>query len=91
MILNNVNIKTDENYYYYAGYSTSYYGYGKRTARARGKKAATPTRAPASSPASEIEPSAEVEEGATAESSPPAQTPRVTYMRPPSADSDDRF
>lgn len=91
VILNNVNIKTDENYYYYAGYSTSYYGYGKRTARARGKKAATPTRAPASSPASEIEPSAEVEEGATAESFPPAQTPRVTYMRPPSADSDDRF
>ena len=91
VILNNVNIKTDDNYYYYAGYSTSYYGYGKRTARARGKKAATPTRAPASSPASEIEPSAEVEEGATAESFPPAQTPRVTYMRPPSADSDDRF
>jgi len=91
VILNNVNIKTDDNYYYYAGYSTSYYGYGKRTARARGKKAATPTRAPASSPASEIEPSAEVEEGATAESFPPAQSPRVTYMRPPSADSEDRF
>jgi len=91
VILNNVNIKTDDNCYYYAGYSTSYYGYGKRTARARGRKAATPTRAPASSPASEIEPSAEVEEGATAESFPPAQSPRVTYMRPPSADSEDRF
>jgi Mrp family chromosome partitioning ATPase len=33
VILNNVNIKTDDNYYYYAGYSTQY-GYKKREPRA---------------------------------------------------------
>ena len=36
VILNNVNIKTDDNYYYYAGYSTQY-GYKKRAPRARKK------------------------------------------------------
>jgi len=82
VILNNVNIKTDDNYYYYTGYSTSYYGYGKkRTPRARTKK-------------SPVEPSGvEGNHGMISEDSeslePPA--PRVTYMKPPDSEADDRF
>jgi len=41
VILNNVNIKTDDNYYYYAGYSTQY-GYKKRAPRARKKTGEEP-------------------------------------------------
>ena len=41
VILNNVNIKTDDNYYYYAGYSTQY-GYKKRAPRARKKAGEEP-------------------------------------------------
>jgi len=89
VILNNVNIKTDDNYYYYAGYSTSYYGYGKRTARARGKK---------STRKDDVGADPFVPDGQTAgEADPdipgPAErpVPRVTYMRPPPAETEDRF
>jgi capsular exopolysaccharide synthesis family protein len=89
VILNNVNIKTDDNYYYYAGYSSSYYGYRKRQPQKRGQKAAT---AAAAAPAAETEAETEsalVEPTQEVFSETPA--PRVTYMRPPSDDSEDRF
>ncbi|NBS50806.1 MAG: hypothetical protein EBS97_09455, partial [Verrucomicrobia bacterium] len=46
VILNNVNIKTDDNYYYYAGYSTQY-GYKKRTPRGGAPRTSTARVAPA--------------------------------------------
>ena len=95
VILNNVNIKTDENYYYYAGYSTSYYGYNKRTPRARGKKAAPATASAPPGPLtgdSEATPGvAESMEEIAPEPTPPPSSAKITYMRPPSNDSDDRF
>jgi capsular exopolysaccharide synthesis family protein len=89
VILNNVNIKTDDNYYYYAGYSSSYYGYRKRQPQKRGRKAAT---AAAATPVMETQAGTEpamVEP--TQEVYPETPAPRVTYMRPPSGDSEDRF
>jgi len=94
VILNNVNIKTDDNYYYYAGYSTSYYGYNKKRApRARGKKGVSPSESPipatnqASADPAEVDAEVAVDANLPAE----APAPRVTYMRPPSADPEDRF
>ena len=94
VILNNVNIKTDDNYYYYAGYSSSYYGYNKRTAKKRAKKETAP--APAVVPEATngaVEPMVEPETQRVAENFVPEEVPapRVTYMRPPGADSEDRF
>ena len=86
VILNNVNIKTDDNYYYYAGYSTSYYGYRKRTPRARAKKGGDMNDLPPN-PADPAAPAMETEGDGAVDT--PAS--RVTYMRPPSADSEDRF
>jgi capsular exopolysaccharide synthesis family protein len=85
VILNNVNIKTDDNYYYYAGYSTQY-GYKKRTPRGpRGKQATS--RATASAqvvPENEIE--AQVIEEPNLETQ---ETPKITFVRPPQGQ--DRF
>ena len=91
VILNNVNIKTDDNYYYYAGYSSSYYGYRNRAPRARGKKKSVSGEAGAP-----VDPgTADISHGngATPDPELPADSsaPRVTYMRPPSDDSGDRF
>lgn len=95
VILNNVNIKTDENYYYYAGYSTSYYGYNKRTPRARGKKTAQATATAPPDPLtvdSGGTPGVAESEGEIApEPTPPPSSAKITYMRPPSNDSEDRF
>ena len=91
VILNNVNIKTDDNYYYYAGYSSSYYGYRKRNPRARGKQAAAGSSGSAEKHGLAEQAGANGEPLAGAEEAPASQEPRVTYMRPPSADSEDRF
>ena len=93
VILNNVNIKTDDNYYYYAGYSTSYYGYRKRTARARGKKAAATTPVLPESHDTADGAFGDPARPSAGESGHPHESPnpRITYMRPPPADSDDRF
>ena len=82
VILNNVNIKTDDNYYYYAGYSTQY-GYKKRTPRAATRKSSAPQ---ATVPA-EFNPSVvQVDEIPPIESQ---DLPKVTFVRPPTGQ--DRF
>jgi capsular exopolysaccharide synthesis family protein len=82
VILNNVNIKTDDNYYYYAGYSTQY-GYKKRTPRAATRKSSAPQ---ATVPA-ELNPSVvQVDEIPLIESQ---ELPKVTFVRPPTGQ--DRF
>ena len=82
VILNNVNIKTDDNYYYYAGYSTQY-GYEKRTPRAATRKSSAPQ---ATVPA-ELNPSVvQVDEIPPIESQ---DLPKVTFVRPPTGQ--DRF
>ena len=85
MILNNVNIKTDDNYYYYAGYSTQY-GYKKRTPRGpRGKQ---PTSRVATS--AQVVPENETEGQPIEESNLEAQeAPKITFVRPPQGQ--DRF
>jgi Mrp family chromosome partitioning ATPase len=90
VILNNVNIKTDDNYYYYAGYSTSYYGYGKRTARARGKQSARKENSGAGADLSEPGGQAVDEPNPDIPEPTEGPAPRVTYMRPP-AEKEDRF
>ena len=86
VILNNVNIKTDDNYYYYAGYSSSYYGYRNRTPRAR--RQGTPAAASAQP---QEAPAPEVEEVSGEEVAQEDVAPRVTHLRPPSSESEDRF
>jgi capsular exopolysaccharide synthesis family protein len=89
VILNNVNIKTDDNYYYYAGYSTQY-GYKKRAPRANKKSAAVPQVVAVVTPVNgtnhENADENVVEEAAIV-ASPVAEdivpAPRVTYVRPP--------
>jgi capsular exopolysaccharide synthesis family protein len=90
VILNNVNIKTDDNYYYYAGYSTQY-GYKKRAPRARKTTGEEPKVAAevVSVNGAHLEVAEEIiiaESGATPtegieDAVVPA--PRVTYVRPP--------
>ena len=90
VILNNVNIKTDDNYYYYAGYSTQY-GYKKRAPRARKKTGEEPKVVAEVILANGAHPEiAEqvivAESGATPTEGIEAavvQAPRVTYVRPP--------
>ena len=90
VILNNVNIKTDDNYYYYAGYSTQY-GYKKRAPRARKKTGEEPKVVAEVISANGAHPEiAEqvivAESGATPSEGIEAavvQAPRVTYVRPP--------
>lgn len=95
VILNNVNIKTDENYYYYAGYASSYYGYRKRTPRGAGRKApAAASEPPSGSGGGEpvLDPAAHSGDVSTEpQSSPETGRPRITYMRPPTEDPEDRF
>ena len=86
MILNNVNIKTDDNYYYYAGYSTQY-GYKKRTPRAAQRSNAsapvTSVAVTAATPEMSVdpmEPSLDI---------PETPAPKVTFIRPPQGQ--DRF
>jgi hypothetical protein len=85
VILNNVNIKTDDNYYYYAGYSTQY-GYKKRTPRApRGKQAAARVSA-----SEAVVPESENEIPPVDEAiSEFQQAPKITFVRPPQGQ--DRF
>ncbi|NBS13252.1 MAG: polysaccharide biosynthesis tyrosine autokinase [Verrucomicrobia bacterium] len=86
VILNNVNIKTDDNYYYYAGYSTQY-GYKRRAPR--GKKR-TETASPSVTTPLE---SAVMDSGDTlsaTETTPYIENPpKVTYISPPP--DEDRF
>jgi capsular exopolysaccharide synthesis family protein len=90
VILNNVNIKTDDNYYYYAGYSTQY-GYKKRAPRARKKTGEEPKVVAEVISANGAHPEiAEqvivAESGATPTEGiedAVVQAPRVTYVRPP--------
>jgi capsular exopolysaccharide synthesis family protein len=85
VILNNVNIKTDDNYYYYAGYSTQY-GYKKRTPRAGSPRRDAVQPVP---PTSDDEPASSTHE--VAEESVPIHelSPKVTFVRPPQGQ--DRF
>jgi Mrp family chromosome partitioning ATPase len=87
VILNNVNIKTDDNYYYYAGYSSSYYGYRKRTPRGRAPKStpAAGAATPDASPDFSYETSSEVASEEQA-----APEPAI-YRKPPPNHSEDRF
>ena len=87
VILNNVNIKTDDNYYYYAGYSTQY-GYKKRAPRAAQRSKATATVAAVEIPAATPEASV----GGVVEhplDAPEPSAPKVTFIRPPQGQ--DRF
>ena len=90
VILNNVNIKTDDNYYYYAGYSTQY-GYKKRAPRARKKTGEEPKVVAEVISANGAHPEI-AEQVIVAESGANpsegiedavVQAPRVTYVRPP--------
>jgi capsular exopolysaccharide synthesis family protein len=85
VILNNVNIKTDDSYYYYAGYSTQY-GYKKRTPRPSSHR--TATAQPVSAVPEEPTGSSTAE---VAETSVPGPdfSPKVTFVRPPQGQ--DRF
>jgi len=92
VILNNVNIKTDDNYYYYAGYSTQY-GYKKRAPRARKKSEVAPAQeiavvAPVNGTnhedhSEEVISVAEVEVSPSEVAETIVPAPRVTYVRPP--------
>jgi hypothetical protein len=79
VILNNVNIKTDDNYYYYAGYSTQY-GYKKRTPRAPRAKPATARASTTEEVVSENEIEIQPIEEPILESQ---QAPKITFVRPP--------
>jgi len=90
VILNNVNIKTDDNYYYYAGYSTQY-GYKKRAPRAR-KKVEEELKVvadvvPANGAHLEVAEEIIVAESGVTPSDgiedADVPAPRVTYVRPP--------
>jgi capsular exopolysaccharide synthesis family protein len=87
VILNNVNIKTDDNYYYYAGYSSSYYGYRKRTPRGRSPKS-TPA-AGAATP--EVSPDISYETSPEVASEEQAAPEPVIYRKAPPSHSEDRF
>jgi hypothetical protein len=78
VILNNVNIKTDDNYYYYAGYSTQY-GYKKRTPRAPRAKQATTRASTSEAVVTENEIEIQPVEEPISESQP---APKITFVRP---------
>jgi len=85
VILNNVNIKTDDNYYYYAGYSTQY-GYKKRTPRGGAPRTSTARVAPAAPEDQSVSNSEEVVEASV----PNAElNPKITFVRP--TNGQDRF
>jgi len=85
VILNNVNIKTDDNYYYYAGYSTQY-GYKKRTPRGGAPRTSTARVAPAAPEDQSVTNSEEVVEASV----PNAEfNPKITFVRP--TNGQDRF
>ena len=89
VILNNVNIKTDDNYYYYAGYSTQY-GYKRRTPRGARKTSATQStvaRDESQDSGGVAQPEAQIPESYTANETP--SSTRVSYIHPPQ--DDDRF
>lgn len=89
VILNNVNIKTDDNYYYYAGYSTQY-GYKRRMPKG-GKKVASGEIKDTGKTASSSQPetAAEVGQPEYDPDSPLSHAPKVTYIKPPQ--DEDRF
>jgi len=85
VILNNVNIKTDDNYYYYAGYSTQY-GYKKRTPRApRTKQASSQANTP-----EQVVPENDIVAQPIGETNlETEEAPKITFVRPPQGQ--DRF
>jgi Mrp family chromosome partitioning ATPase len=87
VILNNVNIKTDDNYYYYAGYSSSYYGYRKRTPRGRAQKTTPAAGAETPNAISDFSYETAPEAAPEEQSSPEP----VIYRKPPPSHSEDRF
>jgi Mrp family chromosome partitioning ATPase len=91
VILNNVNIKTDDNYYYYAGYSTQY-GYKKREPRAPrdgSRRAPVPENVQTLSQSSPTTEGEEVPLNQQEMETGSAPTPRVTYVSLPK--EEDRF
>ena len=86
VILNNVNIKTDDNYYYYAGYSTSYYGYRKRAPRSRSSKNAAYPETPEGSSVEWADP-ADADKAAGGN----LPAPPISYPSPRRGESEDRF
>jgi histidyl-tRNA synthetase len=80
-----VNIKTDDNYYYYAGYSTQY-GYKKRTPRGPRGKQATSRAATSALVVSENETEGQTIEEPNLETQ---ESPKITFVRPPQGE--DRF
>ena len=74
-----MNIKTDDNYYYYAGYSTQY-GYKKRTPRAARAKPATARASTSEAVVSDNEIETHPIEEPILESQ---QAPKITFVRPP--------
>lgn len=90
VILNNVNIKTDDNYYYYAGYSTQY-GYKRRSPRG-GKKGMAKTESVPTSQNYATESGQGAGDSDSSLNSPMPEVsvaPRVTYVKPPQ--DEDRF
>ena len=85
VILNNVNIKTDDNYYYYAGYSTQY-GYKKRTPRGPRGKQVTSRAATSALVVPENETEGQTIEEPNLETQ---EAPKITFVRPPQGQ--DRF
>jgi Mrp family chromosome partitioning ATPase len=85
VILNNVNIKTDDNYYYYAGYSTQY-GYKKRTPRGESSPQTTSHRTPLVTGDSTSSAVHEVVQESPAKTE---MSPKITFVRP--AQGQDRF
>ena len=85
VILNNVNIKTDDNYYYYAGYSTQY-GYKKRTPRGPRGKQATSRVATSAQVVPENGTEGQLIEEPNLETQ---ENPKITFVRP--SQGQDRF
>jgi Mrp family chromosome partitioning ATPase len=85
VILNNVNIKTDDNYYYYAGYSTQY-GYKKRSPRDESVRRATPYPIAA---VPEDHAAGKVDEVSQENQLSPESHAKITFVRP--VQGQDRF
>jgi hypothetical protein len=85
VILNNVNIKTDDNYYYYAGYSTQY-GYKRRQPRAKKKEESSSPQIALDDASPPIEPTNNPDESSVG---PSDNLPRVTYINSPQ--DEDRY
>jgi capsular exopolysaccharide synthesis family protein len=85
VILNNVNIKTDDNYYYYAGYSTQY-GYKPRQPRGKKKQESSSPPIVLDDASPPIDPTDNPDESSTGSSD---NLPKVTYINSPQ--DEDRY